>query len=76
MRSVGDEDMQVLTLEGGIKGWVKGGPQYIQLMDGYEEEHWRELFALEEAVKEGEGKGADASASPEKKRKIEGDVVQ
>lgn len=45
--------MQVLVLEGGIKGWVASGPQYIQLMDGYREEHWNQLLAPEEA-QEGE----------------------
>ena len=37
-----------MTLEGGIKGWVKGGPQYTRLMDGYKQAHWDELFAAEE----------------------------
>jgi arsenical-resistance protein 2 len=34
--------MNVLVLEGGIKGWVKAGPQFTQLMDGYREEYWKE----------------------------------
>ncbi|KAL2353150.1 Rhodanese-like domain-containing protein [Cryomyces antarcticus] len=38
--SVGDENMQAMTLEGGIKGWVKAGPQYVRLMDGYQAEYW------------------------------------
>ena len=43
-----DSDMQVMVLEGGVKGWVKAGPQYTQLMDGYKEGYWKELFAEEE----------------------------
>lgn len=37
--------MQVMTLEGGIKGWVKAGPQYIKLMDGFNAAHWEKLSA-------------------------------
>ena len=76
-----DLDMQVLVLEGGVKGWVKAGPQYIQLMDGFREEHWRELFVQEEGVEnDAEDAGAmdletgqteEAQASPEKKRRRE-----
>lgn len=36
-----DNDMQVMVLEGGIKGWASGGPEYIQFMDGFDEEYWR-----------------------------------
>lgn len=45
----GDNDMQVMVLEGGVKGWVKSG--YTQLMDGFRQEHWDELFAQEEGSK-------------------------
>lgn len=51
VRSVGNEDMGVLTLEGGIKGWVKAGPQCIRLMDGYDEAYWKDLFASEKGAK-------------------------
>ena len=44
--------MQVMALEGGMKGWVKAGPDYTQLMDGYKEEYWRELLAKEDKAKE------------------------
>lgn len=43
-----DKNMQVMVLEGGIKGWVKAGPEYIRLMDGFREQHWRQLFEQEE----------------------------
>ncbi|QIW95754.1 hypothetical protein AMS68_001272 [Peltaster fructicola] len=41
----GDNDMQVMVLEGGIKGWVQAGPQFTQLMDGFDESHWQRMFA-------------------------------
>ncbi|KAK4550161.1 hypothetical protein LTR36_003128 [Oleoguttula mirabilis] len=47
-----DNDMQVMVLEGGVKGWVKAGPQYTQFMDGYRESYWTDLFAEEERSKE------------------------
>lgn len=46
--TAGDEDMQVMVLEGGVKGWVKAGSEYTGLMDGYKEEHWKELFEKQE----------------------------
>ncbi|EME38508.1 hypothetical protein DOTSEDRAFT_112487, partial [Dothistroma septosporum NZE10] len=36
----GDNDMNVTVLEGGLKGWVKAGPQYTQYMDGFEKAYW------------------------------------
>ncbi|KAK2795795.1 hypothetical protein FQN52_003645 [Onygenales sp. PD_12] len=33
--------MQSLVLEGGIKGWVKAGEEYVEKMDGYEEAVWK-----------------------------------
>ena len=55
-----DTDMQVMVLEGGVKGWVKAGQQFTQLMDGYRPEYWEQLFAEEERSKEGK---ADTAAS-------------
>jgi len=49
-----DNDMQVLVLEGGLKGWVQGGPRFTSLMDGFKPEHWEELLAAEEKKKGGE----------------------
>lgn len=51
----GDNDMQVSVLEGGLKGWVKGGPRFTALMDGYREEHWKELLEREDG-EQGQGK--------------------
>jgi len=56
--TAGDEDMQVMVLEGGVKGWVRAG--YGGLMDGFREEYWEELFAKEE-----EGKEKEATALKE-----------
>lgn len=47
-RSVGDEDMQVMVLEGGVKGWVRGGTQFTRLMEGYDEAYWTKLLSEEE----------------------------
>lgn len=60
-----------MTLEGGIKGWVKAGPQYTRLMDGYKEDYWQELFAEEEKKA-----GETAQGQEEKRQAGEGDVVQ
>jgi len=35
--------MESLILEGGIKGWVKAGPEYVEQMDGYDAEVWKKL---------------------------------
>lgn len=32
--------LRSLILEGGIKGWVKGGAEYVREMDGYVEDVW------------------------------------
>ncbi|KAK5107555.1 hypothetical protein LTR62_001043 [Meristemomyces frigidus] len=55
-----DEDMQVMVLEGGVKGWVKAGPQFTQFMDGFKPEFWEQLFSEEEKSKEGK---ADTAAA-------------
>jgi len=34
---------QCYTLEGGIKGWVAGGPPYRALIDGYVESYWMQF---------------------------------
>ena len=82
-----DNDMQVMVLEGGVKGWVKAGPQYIQLMDGFQEEHWEEHFAQEAPGDNGkiatadvasmevesEQSAPDVEASPDMKRGRDGE---
>ena len=57
-----DQDMQIMVLEGGVKGWVKAGPQYTQLMDGFRQQHWDELFAQEDSVNNGPIAAPDAGA--------------
>jgi hypothetical protein len=36
----GDTTMRSMILEGGIKGWVAAGQEYIDCMDGFDEEAW------------------------------------
>jgi arsenical-resistance protein 2 len=36
-----EQSMESFILEGGIKGWVAGGKQFWELMDGYEESAWQ-----------------------------------
>ena len=38
-----DEQMQALTLQGGIKGWVKAGEPYLSHVDGFEPEYWKQF---------------------------------
>ena len=73
---VEDVNMQVMVLEGGIKGWVKAGPQFTGLMDGFREEYWKELFEREEGTQRSHAAGkpelssgtdVEAAQAPEKK---------
>ena len=36
--------MNVTVLEGGLKGWVKAGPQYTQYMDGFDKAYWEKTL--------------------------------
>ena len=38
------------VLEGGIKGWVAGGPAFRNLVDGYEESHWMQFDEVKAAL--------------------------
>lgn len=44
-------DPQVFTLEGGIKGWVAGGPPYRAQVDGYDEAYWMKFDEVKTAGK-------------------------
>ena len=35
--------MKSLVLEGGIKGWVKAGDEYVACMDGYDASVWENV---------------------------------
>ncbi|KAL1961048.1 hypothetical protein VTO42DRAFT_4936 [Malbranchea cinnamomea] len=35
--------LQSLVLEGGIKGWVAAGADYVEMMDGYDASVWQNL---------------------------------
>ena len=37
-----DESMESLVLEGGIKGWVAKGGEFVRLMEGFEPTAWRQ----------------------------------
>jgi arsenical-resistance protein 2 len=39
----GDDSIRSLTLEGGIKGWVKAEGKFTQNVDGYEPEYWKQF---------------------------------
>ena len=66
----------VFVLEGGIKGWVAGGPPFRALIDGYEESYWLQFAEVKTAGKRvndgGEEMEMDAppEGSPNSKRKI------
>ncbi|KAF2869424.1 hypothetical protein BDV95DRAFT_498187 [Massariosphaeria phaeospora] len=38
-----DTQLQSLTLGGGIKGWVQAGEAYIQQMEAYDAEYWKQF---------------------------------
>jgi arsenical-resistance protein 2 len=37
---VKEDEIRSVVLEGGIKGWVKGGKDYTEWMDGYDAKKW------------------------------------
>ena len=39
-QGVNEDEVRSVVLEGGIKGWVKGGKEYIEYMDGYDAKAW------------------------------------
>ena len=43
LQDKGETELQSLTLEGGIKGWVKAGEKFTQEVDGYEPEYWKQF---------------------------------
>ena len=52
------ESPEVYTLEGGIKGWIAGGPQYTAFVDGFVPEYWKQFDEIKAPGK----RGADASS--------------
>lgn len=38
-----DDQIQSLTLGGGIKGWVKAGVSYTQQMEGFDPDYWKQF---------------------------------
>lgn len=41
--SKGENEMESLILDGGIKGWALGGDDFVQMMDGYVETNWTSM---------------------------------
>ncbi|KAF1809664.1 Rhodanese-like protein [Eremomyces bilateralis CBS 781.70] len=59
------ESIKVYTLEGGIKGWVKGGPEYIQFMDAFEPTYWKPVE--DQDSKQGDKPVAKPQGAPDSK---------
>jgi len=56
---------KIFTLQGGIKGWVNGGPDYQHFMDAFEPGYWTHF-----APKEIDPK-AVGDAQPDEKRTVD-----
>jgi arsenical-resistance protein 2 len=41
IRAQNDTTIESSVLEGGIKGWVAAGPEYVELTDGYDASVWK-----------------------------------
>lgn len=61
----------MFVLEGGIKGWIAGGAQFRELVDGFEEGYWVQFAEVREALerekeegKDGAGEGGGGSGNP------------
>ncbi|CAJ2509035.1 Uu.00g140610.m01.CDS01 [Anthostomella pinea] len=39
----GDADMESVILSGGIKGWAGAGGEFVEHMEGYEAEYWKQF---------------------------------
>lgn len=39
-QGVKEDVVRAVVLEGGIKGWVKGGKEYLAWVDGYDAKAW------------------------------------
>lgn len=59
--TVGDEDMQVCVLEGGVKGWVSAGEEYRGFMDGFVEGMWEDVLREEKERNKEEQKTVEGS---------------
>jgi arsenical-resistance protein 2 len=42
---------RVYTLDGGIKGWVAGGPPYRAIIDSFDENYWMQFAEVKTAGK-------------------------
>ncbi|KAF2806791.1 uncharacterized protein BDZ99DRAFT_479184 [Mytilinidion resinicola] len=39
----GESSIRALTLDGGIKGWVNAGGKFVESMEGFEPEYWKQF---------------------------------
>lgn len=54
------ESPEVYTLEGGIKGWVAGGPAYTAFVDGFVPEYWKQFDEIKAPGKRGAEESSEA----------------
>jgi hypothetical protein len=54
-----DDNMHVAVLEGGVEGWVRSGPRFVALMDGYDGKVWERWLVEQKKKEEGGGKDVE-----------------
>jgi hypothetical protein len=78
------EAVDVFVLEGGIKGWVQGGEDYISVMDGFVPSHWQQFAEVaggqkrsvdDSAENQWEEGANDAQASAKRRRDAPDDIA-
>jgi len=56
---------EVFVLEGGIKGWVAGGPAYTTFVDGFVPDHWKQFDEIKAPGKRGAEESSEAVQTAE-----------
>jgi len=51
---------EVYVLEGGIKGWVAGGPAYTAFVDGFIPDYWKQFDEIKAPGKRGAEESSEA----------------
>lgn len=36
-----EPEVKSYALEGGIRGWANAGPEFVELIEGYDEQYWK-----------------------------------
>lgn len=80
------ESPEVFTLEGGIKGWIAGGPPYTAFVDGFVPDYWKQFDEIKAPGKRGPEESSEAMQvtentnvdddSPTKRRRDIGEGMQ